>query len=196
MGILKDIAENSKRTIRPEQIPAGTPYIGLEHMPKRSIALVDWGLSDNIESNKFKFKQGEILFGKLRPYFHKVGVAIQDGICSTDILVIFPRHSEYFSRALAYVSSDEFVDYTNMTSDGTRMPRTSWQVMGQYPIIIPFFEIAKAFDSEISIIVQSIRSNIFQAKTLASICDALLPKLLSGEIRVKEAEQALEVAVF
>jgi len=77
-GVLKDIFENPKRTIRPEQIPVGTPYVGLEHMPKRSIALSDWGVSDNVESNKFQFENGDILFGKLRPYFHKVGVAIQN----------------------------------------------------------------------------------------------------------------------
>ncbi|MCY7277475.1 MAG: restriction endonuclease subunit S [Phormidesmis sp. CAN_BIN44] len=191
-GVLKDISENPKRTIRPEQIPVGTPYVGLEHMPKRSIALSDWGVSDNVESNKFQFENGDILFGKLRPYFHKVGVAIQNGVCSTDILVIIPKCSEWFSLALAYVSSDEFVEYTNMSSDGTRMPRTNWQVMGQYPITIPSFEVAKAFNTEVSVIVQTIRSNIFQLKTLASIRDALLPKLLSGEIHVKDAEKVIE----
>ena len=192
LGKLKDISENPKRTIRPEQIPAGTPYIGLEHMPKKSIALFDWGLSDNVESNKFQFRQGDILFGKLRPYFHKVGVSIQDGVCSTDILVIIPKYLEWFSLTLAYVSSDEFVDYTNMASDGTRMPRTNWQVMGQYPIVIPSIEVTKAFNNEILLTVQAIRSNIFQSKTLASIRDALLPKLLSGEIRVQDAETVVE----
>lgn len=190
-GVLKDIAENQKWTIRPEQIPVGTPYVGLEHMPKRSIALSNWGLSDYLESNKFQFKQGNILFGKLRPYFHKVGIAIQDGVCSTDILVIVPKHSEWLSLALAYVSSDEFVDHTNMSSDGTRMPRTSWQVMGQYPIAIPSIEIARAFNTEISAIVQKIRSNIFQSKILASIRDALLPKLLAGQVCVKDVEKFL-----
>jgi len=194
-GVLKDIFENPKRTIRPEQIPVGTPYVGLEHMPKRSIALSDWGVSDNVESNKFQFENGDILFGKLRPYFHKVGVAIQNGVCSTDILVIIPKCSEWFSLALAYVSSDGFVEYTNMSSDGTRMPRTNWQVMGQYPITIPSLEVAKAFNTEVSVIVQTIRSNIFQLKTLASIRDTLLPKLLSGEICVKDAEKVVEAVV-
>ena len=194
-GVLKDISENPKRTIRPEQIPVGTPYVGLEHMPKRSIALSDWGVSDNVESNKFQFENGDILFGKLRPYFHKVGVAIQNGVCSTDILVIIPKCSEWFSLALAYVSSDGFVEYTNMSSDGTRMPRTNWQVMGQYPITIPSLEVAKAFNTEVSVIVQTIRSNIFQLKTLASIRDTLLPKLLSGEICVKDAEKVVEAVV-
>jgi len=194
VGRLKDIAQNSKRTIRPEQILISTPYIGLEHMPKRSIALSDWGVSDNVESNKFQFKQGEILFGKLRPYFHKVGVAIQDGVCSTDILIIIPNALAWFGLTLSYVSSAEFVEYTNRSSDGARMPRTSWQMMGQYSIVVPPIEVAEAFNKHILVIVQALRSNIFQSQTLTAIRDALLPKLLSGELRVKEAEKLVEVA--
>jgi len=75
------------------------------------------------------------------------------------------------------------------------MPRTNWQVMGQYPITIPSLEVAKAFNTEVSVIVQTIRSNIFQLKTLASIRDTLLPKLLSGEIRVQDAEKIVEAVV-
>ena len=48
--------------------------LALDHMPRRSIALGDWSDGDGIESNKFEFRKGEILFGKLRPYFHKVGI--------------------------------------------------------------------------------------------------------------------------
>ena len=77
-----DIAENPRRGVDPGEVPAGTPYIGLEHMPRKSIALTNWDRSEEVGSNKFSFCQGEVLFGKLRPYFHKVGVAVQDGVCS------------------------------------------------------------------------------------------------------------------
>ncbi len=77
---------------KPDEIKSSTPYIGLEHMPRRCITLSDWGHGDELESNKFEFERGEILFGKLRPYFHKVGVAPVDGVCSTDILVVRPKH--------------------------------------------------------------------------------------------------------
>ncbi|MEQ8757074.1 MAG: restriction endonuclease subunit S [Coleofasciculus sp. G1-WW12-02] len=127
VGTLADIAKNPRCGIKPESITSDTPYIGLEHMPRRSIALSDWGNAADIASNKFKFYQGDILFGKLRSYFHKVGVAAIDGICSTDILVVSPKSPEWFSLVLSYVSSTEFIDYTDATSTGTRMPRTNWQ---------------------------------------------------------------------
>src|SRR5207249_1684583 len=91
IGRLGDVAVHPRRGIQPSEIEPSTPYIALEHMPKRCIALADWGTADGLESNKFEFRKGEILFGKLRPYFHKVGVAPANGVCSTDIVVVTPR---------------------------------------------------------------------------------------------------------
>ena len=96
-------------------------------MPRRSIALTEWEGAGNVTSNKSVFKKGDFLFGKLRPYFHKVGFAPLDGICSTDIVVVTPRPSYWPAFTLACLSSDEFVDYTDQTSTGTKMPRTSWK---------------------------------------------------------------------
>ena len=83
---LGEVAENPRRSIQPDEIKSSMSYIGLEHMPRRSIALSEWESDTKLGSNKLEFKRGEILFGKLRPYFHKVGVAPLDGVCSTDIL--------------------------------------------------------------------------------------------------------------
>ncbi|MBI2976296.1 MAG: restriction endonuclease subunit S, partial [Chloroflexi bacterium] len=64
-GKLGDIAENVRRGAQPSDIEPETPYIGLEHMPRRSVALTEWGQAEQVTSNKFWFKRGEILFGKL-----------------------------------------------------------------------------------------------------------------------------------
>ena len=126
VGTLSEIAQNVRRSAKVNEIDSDDVYIGLEHMPKRNIALSEWETADEIGSNKSRFRKGEILFGKLRPYFHKVGVAPIDGVCSTDILVIQPLKSEWFGVVLGSVSCDEFVAYTDAHSTGTRMPRTNW----------------------------------------------------------------------
>jgi type I restriction enzyme S subunit len=192
VGTLGDITENPRRGVKPENITPNTPYIGLEHMPKRSISLSDWGSVEDINSNKYQFLQGEILFGKLRPYFHKVGVAVLDGICSTDILVITPKSQEWFSFVLSIVSSDNFISYTNLISTGTRMPRTNWNDMSKYQIITPSIDIIKTFNHQLIPFINQIKLHIFESHTLATIRDTLLPKLISGKIRVKEAEKILE----
>ncbi len=48
---------------------------------------MDWGSAEDVTSNKFRFVEGDILFGKIRPYFHKVGFALTDGITSSDTIV-------------------------------------------------------------------------------------------------------------
>jgi type I restriction enzyme S subunit len=187
VGTLGEIADNPRRGVLPEDVASETPYIGLEHMPRKSIALTDWGKAGETISNKFHFRRGEILFGKLRPYFHKVGIATLDGVCSTDILVIVPKFDEWYSSVLCLVSSDEFVNHAVTFSDGTKMPRTNWQDMAKYETVIPTHEVAMNFNNRVLPMVQEIRANIMQSRTLAALRDALLPKLISGEVRVKDA---------
>src|SRR6266568_1441860 len=64
---LGDIAKELRRGINPESIDPETPYFGLEHLPRKSIALSEWGIAKEVQSTKLIFKKDEILFGKIRP---------------------------------------------------------------------------------------------------------------------------------
>jgi type I restriction enzyme S subunit len=191
VGTLGDVAEHPRRNVQPSSIRPDTPYIALEHMPKRCIALSDWSVADGLGSNKFEFRKGEILFGKLRSYFHKVGVAPVDGVCSTDIVVVAPRLAHWFAFVLGVVSSEEFVEYTNAGSTGTKMPRTSWAEMARYDIALPPQAIAQAFTESVRPGVDRIIAAIHESRTLAALRDALLPKLISGELRVGDPARFL-----
>ncbi len=185
-GYLSDIASSPRRSINPANLEPGTPSIGLDHMPRYSIALAEWQNSEKVTSNKFAFKEGEFLFGKLRPYFHKVGIAPVNGICSTDIVVIAPIETAWSAYVLATISSFEFVNYTDQTSTGTRMPRTSWGIMSSYTLCLPperlVQELQNATEPMLSQVVTHVKSN----RNLASLRDTLLPKLISGELRVDD----------
>ena len=190
LGKLGDLAGHPRRGAQPSEIQPSTPYIALEHMPKGSVALSEWGVADGVESGKFVFRRGEILFGKLRPYFHKVGVAPVDGVCSTDIVVIKPREDGWFGFVLGHTSSDAFVEYTNAGSTGTKMPRTSWESMARYLVVLPPDPIAGAFDAQVRPFVARLVAAIHEGRTLATLRDVLLPKLISGELRVADAEHS------
>lgn len=190
-GVFGDVAAHPRRGIQPNEIAAITPYIALEHMPRHCIALGDWGVADGLQSNKFQFKKGEILFGKLRPYFHKVGVAPVDGVCSTDIVVVIPKVREWFGLVLGHVSSDAFVEHTNAGSTGTKMPRTSWNDMARYPIVIPSDAVSEVFTGLVRPMVDRIVASIHEGRTLAALRDVLLPNLISGELRIPDAEKLI-----
>ena len=182
---LEEVAEQRRDGVRPEHIDPDTPYIALEHMPKRSIALGDWGSANGLASSKFKFEQGDILFGKLRPYFHKVGVAPLGGVCSTDIVVISSRSDGWFAFILSHVSSSAFVEYTDAASTGTRMPRTKWADMARYKVVLPDMAVATALTGLIQPRLDRIMSAIHDSRSLAALRASLLSKLLSGEARVE-----------
>ena len=77
------------------------------------------------------------------------------------------------------------MEYANLGSGGTRMPRTNWETLKQYPISMPDKNKVSLFNEIVSPEIDKIISNIKQIRTLQSLRDTLLPKLMSGEIRVK-----------
>lgn len=189
VGTLGMIAQESREAVKPADIEANSPYIALEHIPKRCIALNSWGTADGVASGKLLFRQGDILFGKLRPYFHKVGPAPVDGVCSTDIVVIRPKNQYWYGLVTGHVFDDAFVAHTDRSSAGTKMPRTNWRDMAAYTIAIPSADLAKRHTHIVLALLDKIRAGIIQSRTLAALRDTLLPKLISGELRVPDAER-------
>ncbi|MDF9827938.1 type I restriction enzyme S subunit [Ereboglobus sp. PH5-10] len=183
-GKLGDVTDNIRESIKTEDILAETKYIGLEHIDKRNIALNQYGHGDAVSSNKSAFGKNDILFGKLRPYFHKVVIAPFSGICSTDILVLRPKRPEYLAFCLFAFFQDDVVAYANLGSGGTRMPRTDWNTLSQYEIVIPDTKAINAFNAFAIPALEKIQKNIAQIKTLEAIRNMLLPRLMGGESKI------------
>jgi type I restriction enzyme S subunit len=195
VGKLGDVCTNPRVQAKPNQLPADTLYIGLEHMPRRSIALVSAGTAEGLESGKFWFERDDVLFGKLRPYFHKVGLAPHPGVCSTDILVIRARAARNLGFVAMHLSSDELISHTTQLSNGARMPRTSWQDIEAYKIALPAASAMDAFNAVTQPMFERIYANINAARTLAETRDALLPRLISGKLRIPEVQAQVEDAL-
>ncbi len=189
-GCLADIAELRRRGAVPDRLASDTPYIGLQHMPRESVALTEWGDSRSLASGKSRFRRGEILFGKLRPYFHKVGIAPLDGVCSTDIVVMAPKAPHWWAFVLGLVSSAEFVGWADLTSTGTRMPRTNWKNMSAYGLPLPRPAVVKTYERTVGPLLERILFNVHESRRLAEQRDSLLGELISGSVRVGEFEGA------
>jgi type I restriction enzyme S subunit len=189
VGALGDIARNDKNLVDPREIDRQTPYIGLGDMPQGSITLDTWGVAGDSISTKCKMKQGQILFGKLRPYFKKVGIAPVEGVCSTDILVVVPMQDEYHSLVLCQLIQQDFIDYTEAVSDGTRMPRVSWEMMAKYPMLIPDRATELGFNEIVRPWLEIIAHDVMENRSLAATRDYLLPRLLAGEVSPFKCEK-------
>lgn len=181
---LSALCDEIRDTVRANRIDPTSPYIGLEHMPRRSITLSDWGAASEVQSDKHAFRKGDILFGKIRPYFHKVGVCLTDGVASTDAIVIRPRTRSLFSLVLMTVSSDLFVAHATQSSHGSKMPRANWKVLERFPVLVPSESSLRVFSTFIDPIVSELRTLALTNRKLQDARDLLLPRLMSGQIEV------------
>lgn len=73
-----------------KMISADTWVLDLEDIEKDTSRLIERMTSSvrPFQSAKTRFKQGDVLFGKLRPYLNKVLVADSDGVCTTEIVPV------------------------------------------------------------------------------------------------------------
>jgi len=162
------------------------PHVGLEHIPRRSLALQEWEDATEVGSNKLRFESGEVLFGKIRPYFHKVAVAPFDGVCSADTFVVSARSRSLYSFMVCLVSSDEFVAHASATANGAKMPRANWEVMMKFGVAVPVQEVAEHFDRLARPWFAEQRTLVLAEGNLRRTRDLLLPRLLSGQLSIAE----------
>jgi len=88
------------------------------------------------DSSGTKFNKGDILFGKLRPYLAKVYLANQSGKAIGDIYVF--RGKKYLPGYLFYlIDSHNFINIVNSSTYGSRMPRASWDFIGNLETTLP-----------------------------------------------------------
>ena len=176
-------------TLKKDAVPAGristgTPYIGLEHMPRVDFCLSSWGSADDVISNKFRYAEDDIIFGKIRPYFHKVGFALNNGVVSTDSFVM-KANDGIWGLLLMTVFDRAFVDYTYQTcKEGSKMPRADWNQMEKYPVLIPSEKIRQDFEKFIWNITRQVKTLALQNHALVEARDRLIPKLMNREIEV------------
>jgi type I restriction enzyme S subunit len=182
---LNQICPDYRESVAPGDLEPGTAYIGLEHMPRRMITLTDWGNVDDVTSTKLRYNAGDILFGKIRPYFHKVGFALTDGVASSDSIVLRPIDTTHYCFCLLTVSSDWFVSFVSKTvKEGSKMPRADWKFIEKHQIAVPTPSILMMLNELILPILEQLRNTAIQNQQLRNARDLLLPRLMSGEISV------------
>jgi len=113
-------------------------YVALEHVESWTglVRPADSGVA--FDSQVKRFRAGDILFGKLRPYLAKVTRPTSDGVCVGEFLVLRPRRPDGFAPYLEQLlRSKPVIDSVNSSTFGAKMPRADWQFVGGMPIPLP-----------------------------------------------------------
>ena len=182
---LSALCRDVRESVDPRTLPPGTIHIGLKHIPRRSITLSEWESSSGLNSTKFVFLKDDILFGKIRPYFHKVGFALVNGITSSDTIVIRPVKDNSYEYVLLLLSSDDFISFASQTvREGSKMPRADWKFLLTSFFLVPPPQLLQLFREATRPLLEQLRNLALANRRLGAARDLLLPRLMNGEIPV------------
>ena len=184
LGELGDIAIDSGKKEKKEHRGQYQYYLPIDCLPKRSLAYTDKNDITLAESSLVAFMPNDILFGAMRPYFHKVVVARDKGLTRTTCFVINSKTPAYWAYLLLLLFSKDTVDYATQISVGTTMPYVRWKDFTHMPTLIPPEEKCDAFQSIVLPIIERISCLAVSCERLIQARDRLLPKLMNGEIEV------------
>ena len=161
----------------------------LEHFEQGTGHILGWVNSSAQKSTKNKFKKGQVLFGKLRPYLRKYWLAEYDGVCSSEVWILNSKNEKCSNEFLfRIVQSNRFIQVANVSS-GSKMPRADWDYVSTFPFPLPPLPEQKAIARLLSTWDEAI------SKTQALIAQKeqrkkwLMQNLLTGKKRLKGFEK-------
>ena len=158
-------------------------YIGFEHIESENLHVKQFGyISDGVSFNK-TFREGDVLFGKIRAYLKKVAIAPFNGLCSGDLLVLRSNNENILSQEfLPYtITTNNFYKLAIDTSIGTTMPRTKWQYISKHTFPLPPLDEQKRIVELFRSIEQSIVDAEEQEKNLLKLKQQLLRDLFGSQ---------------
>jgi type I restriction enzyme S subunit len=161
--------------------------IDMATMPSSSIGLTNYSEGDKLSTNTFHMRKFSFLYGSIRPYLKKYGIAAFDGITTGTIHNFTVKDVNDYSFVAAVVFSDLFNQFCIKLSHGTKMPVINWNDFTSYKITYNK-KVNESLNNIVKPFFEIIVNNVLQNIELNKLRDLLLPKLMLGEIEVQNME--------
>ena len=185
-GNLSDLCSYSRDRVSVSQLNTNT-YFSTENMlPGKAGATEATSLPTTPQTTACH--KGDTLISNIRPYFKKIVYCEDECGCSTDVLCFTPTRYQYSTYLFSTLYADKFFAFMVAGSKGTKMPRGDKQQIMSYPVVLPSDEELGKFNDLALPILTQIQSNRSENKRLSAVRDALLPKLMSGELDVSDLD--------
>ncbi len=195
VGALGDVLFQRVERCRASQETASRPYVPIDCISSKSLFLTESKSGEEAKSSLTKFYTGDLIFGAMRPYYHKVCIAPFDGTTRTTAFVLYPTQKHDFAFATLLLHDSNTIDFATRNSTGSTIPYAVWtDSLEAMATIIPTSGVLNTFNDTVRPLLIQISQTYFESRTLAILRDALLPKLISGELRAKNAERLIEEA--
>mgnify|MGYP001050752293 FL=1 len=181
-------AKNEERLFLHYSIPA---------YDERMLPVLEQGLE--IKSNKYLIRKNSVLVSKLNPETYRIWTVYAESsqyerICSTEFIVYEPKKEIAWAFLNAYFRDESFKNEFRSHAAGTTgsRQRVTPRKTLEFKLVVPPDSILEQFNDMCSDYFKIQSKNIKENEMLTEIRDYLLPRLLSGEIEVGEAEEQVE----
>lgn len=173
---------------------ADAPYVEMANLPTRGHRPAQWPLRK--VGSGARFRNGDTLLARITPCLEngKTGYVdfLDDGVVgwgSTEYIVIHPRPPLPPEWGYLVARDRTFREFAARKMEGTTgRQRVSADSVGRYTVAVPSADVANRFGLLVTPMFQRMASAHDENRVLVATRDALLPRLLSGELPVPSAE--------
>ena len=194
VGEIQEIAELNPETWGSRNQPHGVRYLDLSNVKHGKIdSIEEYEWEDAPSRARRILITGDTVVGTVRPGNGSYCLIGEDGITgSTGFAVLRPKNKS--DSAFVYLGScsKENIDRLAHLADGGAYPAVRPELVAQTPVIIAARDLLDCFSRSVSPLFAAAEERKQSSKLLCQVRDALLPKLISGEIRIPDAEKMLE----
>lgn len=179
---------------RPLKKGTQTAYLGMTDVPTSGPTADNW--AQRKFTSGMRFKNGDTLLARITPCLENGKTALVDflnsgeiGWGSTEFIVLAPKGATSPEFIYCLARNDRFREFAikNMTGTSGRQ-RVSYDAIAGYKMNDPGSDVFEEFQSLSKPMFDRITANRDEISTLAAIRDALLPKLISGELEAPSLE--------
>ncbi len=185
-GSMADIFDNLRIATQAGKHLIGRVYVPIEYLPRKSLALQNFADWKEAQSSLVLFEKGDILFGAMRPYFHKVSIAPFAGVTRTTCFVLRPKEKYFKSFGTLTAFSDRVVAFASGNTRGATIPYAVWDgALSNCPIVIPPSDLLNRFENIVGTALGQLAFLSRQNDRLVKMRDLLIPQLVTGKQEIR-----------
>ncbi len=196
-GTLVDVSNLNPEAWSARTMPAQIDYLDLSNAKNGEIlATQQFGREDAPSRAQRVLRPGDTVVGTVRPGNRSFAFICQEGLTgSTGFAALRPQSSIFREFVYLAATADDAIDVLTHRADGAAYPAVRPDVVASLPCAVPSIAAVEAFSATTSPLMDRIAANREECRTLAATRDLLLPKLMSGELRVRDAERVAETVL-
>lgn len=196
-GPISELADLNSESWSVKNAPQLVRYVDLANTKNGRINMaVPYIFSEAPSRARRALRRNDTIIGTVRPGNRSFAYIHDDDLTgSTGFAVMRPK--EEYSRVFVFIclTSDDAINYFTHLADGAAYPAIRPEVVANFTCILPQKELLKQFDIFAQAWISGIGERDAQVDCLSKLRDTLLPKLISGEFRIPDAEKLVEEAV-